>query len=80
MPVVAYYLGRPARIWITAMSGSAGNTTEPGRTAPLAVRDPRCRAAKDRASSGSRHESDSPGELEVVAAGSVTSFAEIAGA
>ena len=42
MPVVAYYLGRPARIWIAAMSGSARATpANPAATAPLLARDPR---------------------------------------
>ena len=32
MPAVAYYLGRPARIWIAAMSSSARATAaNPGR-------------------------------------------------
>lgn len=35
MPVVAYYLGRPARIWIAAMSDSARATlANPAATAP----------------------------------------------
>jgi hypothetical protein len=43
MPVVAYYLGRPARIWIAAMSDSApGNTSEPGRHRTRPARNP-CR-------------------------------------
>jgi hypothetical protein len=34
MPVVAYYLGRPARIWMAAMSGSARATAaNPAATA-----------------------------------------------
>jgi len=40
MPVVAYYLGRPARIWITAMSGSA-RATPANPAATPAARDPR---------------------------------------
>jgi hypothetical protein len=39
MPVVAYYLGRPARIWIAAMSGSARAAPEnPATTAPRPAR------------------------------------------
>jgi hypothetical protein len=49
MPVVAYYLGRPARIWIAAMSGSArAAAAKPGchRTA-ASPRSAPGRAAKD---------------------------------
>ena len=42
MPIVAYYLGRPAHIWIAAMAHSARETAaNPASTAPRPARDPR---------------------------------------
>jgi hypothetical protein len=66
MPVVAYYLGRPARIWIAAMSGSApGNTGEPGRH--------RTRSALRSASAarrGTREETSAPAATAVIVSAS----------
>lgn len=42
MPVVAYYLGRPAGIWIAAMSGSA-RATAANPTAAKSSASPACR-------------------------------------
>jgi hypothetical protein len=48
MPVVAYYLGRPARIWIAAMSGSARATpANPAAAAPGQGAIRASRAVKD---------------------------------
>jgi hypothetical protein len=66
MPVVAYYLGRPARIWITAMSGSAGNISEPGRhrtpASPRSASAARRRTLKETSAPGATAVSTSPGE------------------
>jgi DNA-binding XRE family transcriptional regulator len=49
MPVVPYYLGRPARIWIMAMSGSASATAaNPAATASSASPPPAAPSARRR--------------------------------
>lgn len=47
MPVVAYYLGRPAGIWIAAMSGSA-RATAANPTAAKSSASPAASAARRR--------------------------------
>jgi hypothetical protein len=67
MPVVAYYLGRPARIWIAAMSGSARPTPEnPAATAPRPARQStpatRPRTLEETSAPAATAVSTSPGE------------------
>jgi hypothetical protein len=66
MPVVAYYLGRPAHIWIAAMSHSARETAaNPASTAPRPARDPqatRRRTLEETSAHGATAVSTGPGE------------------
>jgi hypothetical protein len=61
MPVVHYYLGRPARIWIAAMSGSARATA----ANPAAATSPASRRPATPARQRMQEESSAPAATAV---------------